>query len=44
MKKKRPKTLKDLMKLIAPPKGITRKNLNNDTMVSPDEGDKLFDS
>ena len=44
MKKKRPKSLKDLMKLIASPKGITGKNLNDDTMVPPDKGDKLFDS
>ena len=44
MKKKSPKSLKDLMKLITPPKGIRRKNLNNDMMVPPDEGDELFDS
>ena len=31
------------MKLIMPPKGIRRKNLNNDLMVPPDEGDELFD-
>ena len=43
MKKKSPKSLKDLMKLIMPPKGIRRKNLNNDLMVPPDGGDKLFD-
>ena len=29
MKKKSPESLKDLMKLITPPKGIRRKNLNN---------------
>ena len=43
MKKKSLKSLKDLMKLITPPKGIRRKNLNNDMMVPPDEGDELFD-
>ena len=32
------------MKLITPTKGIRRKNLNNDMMVTPDEGDELFDS
>ena len=42
MKKKSPKSLKDLMKLITPPKRIRRKNLN-DMMVPPDEGDELFD-
>ena len=30
MKKESLKSLKDLMKLIAPPKGIRRNNLNND--------------
>ena len=44
MKKKSAKSLKDLMKLMTPPKGIRRKNLNNDMMVPPDEGDELFDS
>ena len=44
MEKKSLKSLKDLMKLITPPKGIRRKNLNNDMMVPPDEGDELFDS
>ena len=44
MKKKSLKSLKGLMKLITPPKGIRRKNLNNDMMVPPDEGDELFDS
>ena len=43
MKKKSPKSLKDLMKLITPPKGIRRKHLNNDMMVQPDEGDEIFD-
>ena len=43
MKNKSPKSLKDLMKLIMPLKGIRRKNLNNDLMVPPDEGDELFD-
>ena len=43
MKKKSAKSLKDLMKLMTPPKGIRRKNLNNDMMVPPDEGDELFD-
>ena len=43
MKKRSPKPLKDLMKLIMPPKGIRRKNLNNDLMIPPDEGDELFD-
>ena len=41
MKKKNPKSLKDSMKLIAPPKGIKRKNLNDDMMVPPEEGDEL---
>ena len=44
MKKKSSKSLKDLMKLITPPKEIRRKNLNNDMMVPLDEGDELFDS
>ena len=44
MKKKNPKSLKDSMKLITPPKGIRRKNLNDDMMVPPEEGDELFDS
>ena len=43
MKNKSPKGLKDLMKLITPPTRIRRKNLNNDMMVPPDEGDELFD-
>ena len=43
MKKKSLKSLKGLMKLITPPKGIRRKNLNNDMMVPPDKGDELFD-
>ena len=43
MKNKSPKSLKDLMKLIMPLKGIRRKNLNNDLMVPPDKGDELFD-
>ena len=43
MKNKSPKSLKDLMELIMPLKGIRRKNLNNDLMVPPDEGDELFD-
>ena len=43
MKNKSPQSLKDLMKLIMPLKGIRRKNLNNDLMVPPDEGDELFD-
>ena len=43
MKNKSPKSLKDLMKLIMPLKGIRRKNLNNDLMVPPDEGDELSD-
>ena len=43
MKNKSPKSLKDLMKLIMTLKGIRRKNLNNDLMVPPDEGDELFD-
>ena len=42
MKNKSPKGLKDLMKLIAPPKRIRRKNLNNDMMVPHDEVDELF--
>ena len=44
MKKKSPKSFKNLMKPVTPPKGIRRKNLNNDMMVPPDEGDELFDS
>ena len=43
MKMKSPKSLKDLMKLITLPKGMRRKNLNNDMMVPPDEGHELFD-
>ena len=43
MKNESPKGLKDLMKLITPPTRIRRKNLNNDMMVPPDEGDELFD-
>ena len=41
MKKKSPKNLKELLKLITPPKGVKRKVA--DTLAPIDEGQELFD-
>ena len=41
MKKESPKSLKQLLRLITPPKGVTRKNQHQE--VPFDEGLELFD-
>ena len=42
MKEPSPTNLKDMLKLITPPKGVKRTKGKND-VVPPDEGDELYD-
>ena len=42
MKERSPTNLKDMLKLITPPKGVKRAKGKND-VVPPDEGDELYD-